>query len=309
MIRLFYLLILAAVATSAQTGSGVLSFDGDGFVNCYSEKGKTYFFFRDAQTKADSQVMTFISEADYEQAAHHNVRGCKDVQFLQEFPAENLKRVVDHAKIFPAQVQQSAEQLAIGGRKFRVEQTALEYFNKNKHTYNLDQPEKLSFLKSAYGKQFAGEVMNIWITELTKRYGSDCEKFIGSCDFYLCQESHNPCGIEGYNLGYGYKYCSASKFTLYSKMTTSLGRNWVTNVFTCLQSKSLDQARFSGAVRCEEIRAMAMDAHPGCYVAGGFCKLELSEKMKVFGTIKSEIFSPDTIPQGLELLNRCGDKL
>ncbi len=307
----FRILILVAVTTSAQAGSGVLSFDGDGFVNCYAGKEKTYFFFRDARTQADSQVMTFIAKSDYEKLAQHRVQGCKDVPFLKDFPAENLKRVVDHPNIFPIQVYQSAQQLAIGGRKYRTEKTAQEYFDKNKSSYVLDQPEKITYLKSNYGKKFAGEVMSIWIKNLTQVYGSNCEQFIGSCDFYLCQESRNPCGIEGYNLGYGYKYCSVSKFALYSSMATSLGQNWVKDVFTCLQGKNLEQEFSLGSLpstqRCEEIRATAMDAHPSCYVQGGFCRLALSEKMKIFNAIKSEIFSPDTIPQGLELLNRCGD--
>jgi hypothetical protein len=132
-----------------------------------------------------------------------------------------------------------------------------------------------------------------------------CQKYIGTCDFYLCQEQKNPCGIDGYNLGYGFKYCNESKFKLLPQMTTVAGQKWVNEAFQCLQKHSLMTSEQKQNLSCQKIQSMAFDSHADCYAQAGFCDLSFSDKLKIFDTIKSEIFSIDNLLRAHILLQKC----
>ena len=138
---------------------------------------------------------------------------------------------------------------------------------------------------------------------------NSCEEYIGDCDFYLCQEQKNPCGPQGYNVGFGFKYCTKSKFELLNNMKTELGKSWVVNVFECLQKASQEKTILSilnDEVRsCDQIKSDAFDSHPDCYVDSGFCDLKFSEKINIFKLIKKEIFKSETRQQGRKLLHLC----
>ncbi len=305
---ILWTLSLGFPVLAAGTAKTSLILDKQGFPTCYDSGKETFFFFRDPLIHADTQVFSYISATDYRRVTHHQIESCTDAKYLKEFPAENLRPVLGQ-KIFPLRVQQSAQQIALGGRVFRDQQTAQEFYQSHPQIFAKDRPEVIGQLQENYGRSFTSELLSLWMDEIKDEYGSDCTPLIGSCDFYLCQERNNPCGLEGYNLGYGYKYCSASKFGLIERMSTSASKNWVLQVFSCLQKQSgIDSQQLSATPagsRCESIRSQAMNAHPGCYVQAGFCDLPLSEKVKIVKTIKAELFSIDTVIQGHEVLKRC----
>ena len=138
-------------------------------------------------------------------------------------------------------------------------------------------------------------------------HGNSCESYIGDCDFYLCQEEKNPCGIDGYNLSYGYKYCNASKLVLLNQMKTSAGKAWVLKAFKCLQRKNLENTMtpISGQDRCENIKVQAYLSHPDCYIEAGFCDLKMSEKARILNVIKQEFFTAKTFIQSLQIIKKC----
>lgn len=191
--------------------------------------------------------------------------------------------------------------------------TAAEYIQSRPEIFQPDHPEVLTKLRREVGDDFAQEVMNYFIHEVIVR-GQSCDAFIGNCDFYLCQESKNPCGLEGYNLSFGYKYCSRSKFELINKMKTSVGKAWVPKVFQCLQERSLEdslqinaQAK-SRTESCKAIQKKAYASHPDCYVEAGYCELKLIEKSSIIETIFPSIFSFKAAAQGAKIVHLCAKK-
>lgn len=137
-----------------------------------------------------------------------------------------------------------------------------------------------------------------------------CNEYIGTCDFYLCQEQQYSCGPNGYNLGYGYKYCSLSNSKLLKQMKSTQGQQWVVDTFTCLQSKnyesSLDLSNESKPKKiCEIISETSYESHPDCYIQAGFCQLSAYEKGLILNLIKQEAFSFRAILQGLKILKQC----
>ena len=169
--------------------------------------------------------------------------------------------------------------------------------------FQFDSPSPIPYLRSQYTEDFVSSVVQTWVHG---SYASrSCDSLVGTCDFYLCQETKNPCGLKGYNLGYGFKYCSDSKFKLYQQMTTQGGKNWVTHVFQCLQAKNFSQSQMTPHESCGEIKVSSYAAHPDCYYQAGFCELPLMEKFNIINTIKSEIYHPETIEQALKVLMKC----
>lgn len=192
--------------------------------------------------------------------------------------------------------------------------TAAEYVQSHSEIFQPDHPEVLTQLRKEVGDDFAKEVMDYFMKEVVVQ-NRTCESFIGNCDFYLCQELKNPCGLEGYNLGFGYKYCSRSKFKLIDEMKTNLGKQWVPKTFQCLQKRSLES---SLAIQqqedlqkdvCKSIRKLAFNSHPDCYVEAGYCELSISEKANIVDLIFFSAFKPSSIKQGLSLNNQCAKKI
>lgn len=179
-----------------------------------------------------------------------------------------------------------------------------DFILQKSNLFQVDAPAQIENLRKKYGDQFTAKVIQIWSEELFSK-DSSCEKYIGTCDFYLCQEQKSPCGLEGYNLSFGFKYCSGSKFKLLNQMQTGFGKSWVTNVIQCLQKQNILKSQNNETRTCEQIKSDAFASHSDCYVESGFCELEISEKLRIFQLVKKEIFSPESFSMGLGLLRKC----
>lgn len=185
---------------------------------------------------------------------------------------------------------------------------AKSFYLQNHKYFQKDHPEVLTSLKNQYGSVFTEKLIDLWTDDLTKEYNNDrnCADWIGTCDFYLCQEKKLKCGSSGYNLGFGYKYCSGSRFSLYQKMNSPEGKKWVLEVFQCLQKQNLKVTETKmGTLTCQEIKQTSYDSHPDCYVNSGFCELPIIDQAHIMQLIKKELFSMDTIAQGVQILEIC----
>ena len=288
--------------------------DQAGFVDCVQvvdattdrTSKETYFINWDRFTQSKIRSVSVFTLSDYVNVTGHQIRNCQDVRFLHEVPAQILKSPENLSSRLSEEVFFSIQQISEGGHLYHSEQTAQQYIKNRASQFKADQPEVLTGLRYDVGDRFAKEV----IAELSQQLftkSSRCEDYIGTCDFYLCQEKKNPCGLDGYNLSFGYKYCSGSKFKLLGQMRTDLGRQWVTSVFQCLQKASAEAtAKTLGQQSCQDIQATSYQSHPGCYVESGFCELKLSEKVKIFNLVKSDIFSSLGLTQAHEVLQQCG---
>lgn len=187
---------------------------------------------------------------------------------------------------------------------------AEKYIASKPEIFKKNGPEVLSQLRKDVNDNFATEIITTWSKQLFAK-NKFCQTYIGSCDFYLCQNLKNPCGLDDYNLGYGYKYCSKSKFKLFDQMISAAGKKWVTDVISCLQRKNLEDAKklTHTDLMCFDIENYAINSHADCYVKSGFCKLNLVEKLKIINTVKNEILTPNAIFFGTDLLLQCGEKL
>ncbi len=278
--------------------------DKNGFVSCFEKNNQIYFLDWDHLTGAQERLVSYFKKEDYIRAAGHFVKDCDDQKYIQNIPAEILRPIDISNQIFSSDILFSTTQISQGGRTFRSEKTSTEFIKQNATLFQTDSPAQIENLRKNYGDQFAGDVVTDWSNNLFSQNES-CEKYIGTCDFYLCQEKKNPCGLDGYNLGFGFKYCSGSKFKLLDQMQTDLGKSWVASVFQCLQKKSFRASETNETRTCDQIKSDAYNSHPDCYVESGFCELKMSEKLKIFKLIKKEIFSAATIRQAKNLLNQC----
>ena len=101
-------------------------------------------------------------------------------------------------------------------------------------------------------------------------------------DFYRCAEDVLACGPDGYLLGYGTKY--AERFYRQTRPWMSpAGRQWIDRTLVCLQETLQD--RIDATTACADVRTIAYDSHPECYVASGFCGLPWSDWLLVLATV------------------------
>jgi hypothetical protein len=101
-------------------------------------------------------------------------------------------------------------------------------------------------------------------------------------DFYICAEETAECGPDGYLVGYGAKY--AERFYRYTRPWMSrAGKQWIDDVLVCLQETLRD--RIDAETSCADIRTIAFDSHPDCYVEAGFCRLPWSDWLAVVATV------------------------
>lgn len=303
---IFALSLLFSLKSFADGGR--LFFNRNGFVTCYEEAGKSYVFTWDDIIETPQKPVSYFNLSDYVEHTSQQIKNCSQIKYITEIPSEILKSILEIPVQLPEQVLFSIKQIEQGGRVFRTEKTAAEYIAKRKSIFQPDRPEVLSKLRAEAGDTFASEVIAYFTKYITVRNRS-CESLIGTCDFYLCQEQKNPCGLDGYNLSFGYKYCSGSKFKLLGQMKTSLGKSWVSDVFQCLQRRSLEIAGQpdTSEISCSKIKKESFDSHPDCYVQAGFCHLKGTEKKYIFGLIKKEILSFQTIVQGAEIIKQCAE--
>jgi hypothetical protein len=100
--------------------------------------------------------------------------------------------------------------------------------------------------------------------------------------FYQCAEQTLSCGPTGYLIGYGTRY--AERFYRQTRWWMSpRGQRWLDATLVCLQVELRD--RIDASTTCADVRTIAFDSHPHCYVEAGFCQLPLSDWFAVAATI------------------------
>jgi len=118
-------------------------------------------------------------------------------------------------------------------------------------------------------------------TQTSAEFSPSCPKLSqpNNCDFYeKCLEEKNQCGIDGYPLNYGLKFCNVFN----SMELSSSGEKWITATMACLQEGLVDFAEKKTS--CSVIEAEAFGSHVQCYVDSGFCDLPFSDKTKIATT-------------------------
>ena len=135
-------------------------------------------------------------------------------------------------------------------------------------------------------------------------FSSVCAEAVGSCDFYQCLESVNPCGDQGYAVHFGYKFCTKSENQLLSKMPDDQGRRWVLDTMKCLQQALSDQLDPS-EISCQKIKKTGYATHLECYIQSGYCELPGQDKKEIIKLLKFQLLKPKNIIQGIHLLQAC----
>lgn len=305
----YFLMLFIFSFSPFSFGHETILLNQEGFPVCFSKNKTTYFFSWDQVIHTKTKPVYYFERNNYVQATGHFIRTCKDFKYLQSIPQEiliNLNKAP--SDLFPAEILFALNQVAQGAHEFYPEKDPTDYIKNHKKFFQADQAEVLSQLRYRLGDLTAQQVIKVWSDQLFSQTNS-CDEWIGTCDFYLCQEQKNPCGLDGYNLNYGYKYCSHSKFSLLPKMETVAGRQWVKNVFMCLQKKNFeDSNKLFNNLKCEAIQTASINSHSDCYVEAGFCNLKNQEKIKILNLIKKEIFLGKALLQGFEIFKQCQEQ-
>ncbi len=119
----------------------------------------------------------------------------------------------------------------------------------------------------------------------------NCENYLEltgaeACDYYRCKEESQPqeeqCGDSGYYLGYGLKYCQRFQQSTRSHLSAA-GDRWLDSVMNCLMRSNEEEVTPDQS--CQELKTIAFDSHPGCYVQTGFCELSWNDKAWIFFTV------------------------
>lgn len=110
----------------------------------------------------------------------------------------------------------------------------------------------------------------------------------GTCSFYRdCMEESRPCADDpsSYALNYGEKNCLAYRNNLGS--FSARGQSFVLGTMMCLQDAL--RPKINCDAQCANLRAIAFNSHPGCYVDNGFCYLTCGDYWQVLMTIGGEL--------------------
>jgi hypothetical protein len=121
--------------------------------------------------------------------------------------------------------------------------------------------------------------------------------------FYQCAEQTLDCGPDGYLIGYGTRY--AQRFYRYTRPWMSpSGKRWLDATLVCLQIKLRE--RIDASTSCDDVRTIAFDSHPECYVDSGFCQLPVSDWFAVAATIDGrDWLSRDALRQVTTTAHAC----
>ena len=121
--------------------------------------------------------------------------------------------------------------------------------------------------------------------------------------FYQCAEQTLHCGPSGYLVGYGTKY--AERFYRKTRPWMSpAGKQWIDDVLVCLQEEL--HAAIDAQTSCPDVRTIAFDTHPDCYVAAGFCELPFTDWLLVAATLDPwDWFSADALRQVSAVARSC----
>jgi hypothetical protein len=126
-----------------------------------------------------------------------------------------------------------------------------------------------------------------------------------SCHFYsACLETQEPCGNDGYAIGFGERYCYAFKNANFS----AKGEAWRDNVMECLQKELVPQLSASPTLACTALTDFAFASHPACYTEPGhsICYLPPRDLASVFATIGlGEALKLRTLDQMRRVVGTC----
>jgi len=148
-----------------------------------------------------------------------------------------------------------------------------------------------------------------------------CFNPVGECDYYIqCVEEVNPCGSDGYAIGYGMKFCNL--FTEDEDNFSDRGKAWIGAVRECLQVALIPEVEYALAGQpstCGQIQDYAFESHVKCYTdpldnsdrSMSVCTLPLTDWIKLLWTIRSSFTQAfvATIDQAVSTLIECGTYL
>ncbi|MCA9490657.1 MAG: hypothetical protein KC621_12085 [Myxococcales bacterium] len=123
-------------------------------------------------------------------------------------------------------------------------------------------------------------------------------------EYYVCLDARlGGCGEDGYPLGYGAFY--AERYLLEVRpLVSEAGQAFLDAVSVCLQQ---DMAAFAtDASTCDEVWDHGFSSHPDCYVASGFCEVDLESQLAIADAVEPEDTElPEQQEQVLEVAIRC----
>ncbi|KAL4446467.1 hypothetical protein ABPG74_001208 [Tetrahymena malaccensis] len=107
------------------------------------------------------------------------------------------------------------------------------------------------------------------------------------CGWYTnCLENAYNCGSDGYPVGYGYKYCS--RFVEKYNNFSAPAKKWIDGTLSCLKTSLKDTLINNNKYTCDNVKKIAFDSHPKCYVENGFCELfTKADIQEIYSTILS----------------------
>jgi hypothetical protein len=129
----------------------------------------------------------------------------------------------------------------------------------------------------------------------------DCSSKIGSCEYYRCRESVQPCGKDGYFQRFGYPYCSLISKKLGAQVTPA-EKAWIERAAVCLQTE-LNAMPVDWA--CSRTEDEAIISHTNCYIDAGFCKTSMDMRLKLFTMIYKELKDPRMISVFFKIVKAC----
>ncbi len=109
------------------------------------------------------------------------------------------------------------------------------------------------------------------------RYGG-----CGACEYYRCREVLQPCGADGYLLGYAGKYCDRYA-SVTEPRTSAAAAAWLKKVRHCLVERFEETVPLDAS--CEAVWELGTASHLSCYLETGFCDLGPREWLAVLHSI------------------------
>lgn len=154
-------------------------------------------------------------------------------------------------------------------------------------------------LETTEGNKVRGLPLFIFFMHLSVS-AQDCIPEQHSCNYYLCLESKMQCGLKGYPLNYGYRFCNNF---LNVKKLSSNGERWLTDTRKCLQEKVEQMSDRN----CETLWKASIDDHVDCYIDNGYCELSKKDKKRIKKVVLKEMtVFPLMILKNIRAFNKVG---
>lgn len=126
-------------------------------------------------------------------------------------------------------------------------------------------------------------------------------------DFYYCVEDVAQCGDDGYLVGYGARYAERYMQRTRPFLSTA-GKRFLDKNLVCLQEALRE--RVDQFTSCDEIRDLAFDSHPDCYIANGFCELPVRDWLAITATVDGrDLLSRDAQRQMSTIARACARRI